>query len=282
MSVRSAGSSVTVQVSYTETHETFVRGRPSSVTVSSLPPYLFSFVGMDYKRHPSAVSWVWKRTDSFLRSLPESSVVKVRTDGKMYVSVPVTTKVDAKLITTESVSQTNVDSKVSIGTEVTRDVDGKVAFAIREVQRQVDSKLALSSGEVSLNVDGKLTFALSEVGISTDAKTISIHLSDLHWVNDFVNQLLPEVRSSSQVWMLPVRVSPRDRRIITLTSLPRKYAIVFGKGVLVHEHIGYWNYIGESGEEVPTVFQLTVDATMVRLINSTDREVFVVLVAYKP
>lgn len=282
MSVRSTASSVTVTVTYTEEHKTFLRGSSSAVTVSILPPYLFSFISEDYRRHPKGIGWSWRRTDGFTRSLPEDKRVLTRADGKMYVSVPITTKVDSTVGFAASSSQTQVDAKVSFGTKVSTDVDSKVSFAHSEVKRLTDGRLALSSDEVDVNVDGKITFAYGGVKLDVDAKTVAVHLSDLQWVNSFISQLLPEIQSSSQVWMLPIRIKPHDRVIVTLPPLPKKYVVIFQRGVLVHEYVTHWNYIGSSGDELPAVFQLSGNATRLRLINSTDKEAFVVAVAYKP
>lgn len=283
MSIKSEGSTVTVSISLQEEHTTFLRGSSSSVNVSVISPYLSSFVEVGYRCHPSARAWAWRRTDGFTRSLPIETRQMTRTDGKVYTSVPITVKTDSKVVTTETFSTTNVDGQVPFGGEEKKLVDAKVAFAVKEMTVNVDGKIPLSDGIVETNADSKVVLSGEEVSLDADARAVMVHITDTHWVNDFLRQIFPQLRSSSQVWFLPTRIPPFDRKIITLPPLSCKYVVIFRTGVIVHEYVGNrWNYVGSSGDELPSVISLNSAARMVRLINPTDKEAFVIVLAYEP
>jgi len=276
-------TSVTVNVSEPEEHTTIIISSvPSSLTVDGLPPYLWSSTQNDYDVFYQAKEWSSRLTDGKTYVLTEDTQTFNQTDGKVFVGVPEEVNVDSRLTETDKFDRVSVDSKYIVAQSTSeRMVDGKGVLARDVTGRAVDGRSGLAQSSTETDTDSRFVLVKGTETTQTDARKLDVHISDLQWVDEFLNQFFPELKSSSEIWVLPVWVDPKTRQVVNFPPFPEKRVVVFGSGVIISEKVEYWRTVGVSSGDY-TIFTLSGSATAGRAVNTSDQKRLVVFIAYKP
>jgi len=279
----SVPNSVVVSVSEPEEHTTvIISSVPSSLTVDGLPPYLSSSTQNDYDVFYQAKEWSSRPADGKTYVLTEDTQIFNPTDGKVFVGVPEEVNVDSRLTETDKFDQVSVDSKYIVAQSASeRSVDGKGVLARDVTGRAVDGRSGLAQSSIETETDSRFVLVKGMETLKVDSRKLDVHITDLQWVDEFLNQLFPELKSSSEIWVLPVWVDPKTRQIVNFPPFPEKRVVVFGSGIIVSEKVEYWRTVGISSGDY-TIFTLTGTATAGRVVNTSDERRLVVFIAYKP
>lgn len=178
---------------------------PAERTWTTEPAWLMKGISVVFDMLKRALTWHRRRADSLHRTLPPSAVNEKNVDASVWFALVEEALADVRFHFASGAHSRRADALTPLGTEEHKQADSKTYFAWEIVKTIVDALTAL--GTVQEKHPDALVYFGTQVERNADARVHFLHISDIHNIQAFLSDYIPQLWYSIE-WGTVPRVLP--------------------------------------------------------------------------
>lgn len=202
---------------------------PSSVTLNTVPPELFSGSMRVYEMLRGALEWWMRKVDAQTRFLTEGSVYDRIADAVTAFALLEEITVDSTVVFTEGYMERVADALIGLASEMNDKLaDARAYFSLLSEERIADAIVAFA--DLFERIADALVYFGTEEGRVADARSHHIHISDLYNIGEFLSSGTISWRSDD--WgTIPLVVEGGQARAANIPPNYNSAVVLLGKEI---------------------------------------------------